>query len=118
MGTSAATYQHLEYQGRHLPHLLDPRTAWPAEDMLQATVTAPTAAVADALATAFFVLGVDQTRAYCASHPDIGAILSTKLPALPSPVILGRDPLRNRRAGGVSPLIRSLPNISHACPQT
>src|SRR5207237_6170693 len=74
MGTSAATYQHLEYQGRKLPHLLDPRTAWPAEGMLMATVTAPTAARADALATAFFILGVEKARAFCASHPDIGAI--------------------------------------------
>jgi thiamine biosynthesis lipoprotein len=75
MGTSAATYQHLEYQGRKLPHLLDPRTAWPAEGMSLATVTAPTAAIADALATAFFILGPKAARAYCAEHPEIGAIL-------------------------------------------
>ncbi|MCI0684261.1 MAG: hypothetical protein L0Y71_19295, partial [Gemmataceae bacterium] len=36
---------------------------------------APTAAEADALATAFYILGADKTRAYCASHPGIGAIL-------------------------------------------
>jgi FAD:protein FMN transferase len=78
MGTSAATYQHLEFQGRKLPHLLDPRTAWPAEGMLLATVTAPTAAVADALATAFFIHGPDPARAYCATHPDVGAILLPK----------------------------------------
>jgi FAD:protein FMN transferase len=89
MGTSAATYQHLEYQGRRLPHLLDPRTCWPAEEMLLATVTAPTAAVADALATAFFVRGVEQARAYCADHPDIGAILLPKAER-PQIVVLGR----------------------------
>jgi thiamine biosynthesis lipoprotein len=75
MGTSAATYQHLKFQGRKLPHLLDPRTCWPAEGMLMATVTAPTAALADALATAFFILGVDRASAYCAGRPDIGAVL-------------------------------------------
>ena len=75
LGTSAATYQNLEHEGRKLPHLLDPRTLWPAEGMLQASVTAPCAAVADALATAFFVLGVDKSRAYCDEHPDVGAIL-------------------------------------------
>jgi len=80
MATSAATYQHLEYQGRKLPHLLDPRTSWPAEGMLMATVTAPSAALADALATAFFILGVDRTRAYCASHSEIGAILMPNKP--------------------------------------
>ncbi len=80
MGTSAATYQHLEHQGRKLPHLLDPRTCWPAEGMLMATATAPSAAQADALATAFFILGIDKTREYCASHPDIGAVLLPNTP--------------------------------------
>ena len=59
MGTSAATFQHLEHDGRKLGHILDPRTGWPAEGMASAMVVAPTAAVADALATAFFILGVD-----------------------------------------------------------
>lgn len=75
LGTSAATYQNLEHEGRKLPHLLDPRTLWPAEEMLQTSVTAPTAAVADALATAFFVLGVDKARAFCDGHSEIGAVL-------------------------------------------
>jgi thiamine biosynthesis lipoprotein len=75
MATSAATYQNLVHEGRKLGHILDPRTAWPAEEMLGATVTAPTAAEADALATAFFILGPEQARAYCDSHPDIGAML-------------------------------------------
>jgi thiamine biosynthesis lipoprotein len=75
LGTSSATYQHLEYQGRRLGHLLDPRTCWPAEGLLSATVTAPTAAEADALATAFFILGVEPARAYCEARPEIGAVL-------------------------------------------
>ncbi len=75
LGTSAATYQHLEWQGRKLGHILDPRTGWPAENLASATAIAPTAAEADALATAFYILGADKTRAYCASHPGIGAIL-------------------------------------------
>lgn len=75
MATSAATHQHFVHEGKKLGHLLDPRTAWPAEDILSATVTAPTAAEADALATAFYVLGVDKARAYCETHPEIGAVL-------------------------------------------
>jgi thiamine biosynthesis lipoprotein ApbE len=43
--------------------------------MLSATVTAPTAAEADALATAFFILGIEKARAYCEQHPTIGAAL-------------------------------------------
>jgi thiamine biosynthesis lipoprotein len=47
--------------------------------MLSATVTAPTAAEADALATAFFILGVNKSRAYCDAHPEIGAALITEV---------------------------------------
>jgi thiamine biosynthesis lipoprotein len=75
LGTSAATFQHLEYQGRKLGHILDPRTGWPAEGLASASVVAPTAAEADALATAFFILGVDKARCYCENHPQVGAVL-------------------------------------------
>jgi thiamine biosynthesis lipoprotein len=88
LGTSAATFQHLEHEGRKLGHILDPRTGWPAEGIALASVLAPTAAEADALSTAFFILGVDKARGYCARHPEIGAILvPEETPA--SPVIIG-----------------------------
>jgi thiamine biosynthesis lipoprotein len=88
LGTSSATFQHLEHDGRKLGHIIDPRTGWPADGIASATAVAPTAAQADALATAFFILGVEKTRDYCAAHPDVGAIL------LPSgtdarPVVIG-----------------------------
>jgi thiamine biosynthesis lipoprotein len=75
LGTSSATFQHVEHQGKKLGHILDPRTGWPAEGMASATVIAPTAAEADALATAFFVLGVEPARIYCQKRPEIGAVL-------------------------------------------
>jgi FAD:protein FMN transferase len=88
LGTSAATFQHLEYEGRKLGHILDPRSGWPAEAMASASVMAPTAAEADALATAFFILGVDKARRYCENHPEVTAVL---LPAgkLVTPVVVG-----------------------------
>jgi thiamine biosynthesis lipoprotein len=91
LGTSAATYQHLEYNGRKLGHILDPRTGWPAETLASASVAAPTGAEADALATAFFILGVDKARAYCGAHPGVGAVL---LPQCEDavPVIMGFAP--------------------------
>jgi thiamine biosynthesis lipoprotein len=75
LGTSAATFRHLEHEGRKLGHVLDPRTGWPAEGVALASAVAPTAAEADALATAFYVRGADWTRAYCNARPDIGAVL-------------------------------------------
>jgi FAD:protein FMN transferase len=98
LGTSAATFQHLEYNGRKLGHILDPRTCWPAETLASASVAAPTAAEADALATAFFILGVDWARDYCAAHPGVAAVL------LPQgeealPVVMGFSPGEATLAG-------------------
>ena len=75
LGTSAATFQHLEYNGRKLGHVLDPRTGWPAAGVASASVVAPTGAEADALSTAFFVGGPDVARRYCAARPEVGAVL-------------------------------------------
>jgi thiamine biosynthesis lipoprotein len=87
LGTSAATFQHLMYNGKKLGHILDPRTGWPADGTLMATATAPSALLADALATAFFVNGLEKTRAYCERHPDVGAIMLSE--TYSQPVVLG-----------------------------
>jgi thiamine biosynthesis lipoprotein len=75
LGTSSTTYQFFRHRGRRYGHILDPRSGWPAEGVLQATVLAPTATLADALSTAFFVLGWEAARAYCESHPGIAALM-------------------------------------------
>jgi thiamine biosynthesis lipoprotein len=75
LGTSGSQFQSFRHQGRRYGHILDPRTGWPAEGVLSATVLAPTAAVADALSTAFYVLGPLAALDYCRQHPDIAAVL-------------------------------------------
>ena len=75
LGTSAATFQHFEYNGRKLGHLLDPRVGWPAAGVEQVSVVAPTAAAADAFSTAFFVLGPEAAARVCRSRPDLGVVL-------------------------------------------
>jgi len=75
LGTSAATFQYLEHQGRKLGHILDPRSGWPAEGVASVSVLAPTATEADALTTAFFVLGEQGVRDYCSRHPEVGVVL-------------------------------------------
>ena len=57
LGTSGSGTQFFVERGRRLGHILDPRTGQPAEGVITATVLAPTAAEADALATAAYVLG-------------------------------------------------------------
>jgi thiamine biosynthesis lipoprotein len=90
LGTSAATFQHLEHHGRKLGHILDPRTGWPAQGMSSATVTAPKSSEADALATAFYILGAEKARQYCAVHQEIGAVLLPENAA--APIVLNISP--------------------------
>ena len=76
LGTSSGQFQSFRHRGRRYGRILDPRSGWPAERMLAATVVAPTAALADALSTAFYVMGVSRSLGYCGTHPEIGAVLT------------------------------------------
>ena len=81
LGTSGNAFQSFEVDGRRYGHIIDPRTGCPPESgPLSVTVLAPSAAQADALSTAFTLLGVEPSMAYCAAHPEIAAIF-----ALPGP---------------------------------
>jgi thiamine biosynthesis lipoprotein len=75
LGTSGSGTQFFLHEGRRYGHILDPRTGWPAEGVLTATALASSAAEADALATAFYVLGPQAVEAYCASHPRVAAVI-------------------------------------------
>jgi thiamine biosynthesis lipoprotein len=75
LGTSAATFQFFEYNGRKLGHLLDPRTGWPAGGTASASVVAPTAAEADAMSTAAFVLGAEGADNLTRLRPALGAVV-------------------------------------------
>jgi thiamine biosynthesis lipoprotein len=75
LGTSAATYQCFEYNGRTYGHVIDPRTGQPSDAMASASCVAPTAAEADAISTAFFVAGNDWAAEYLRSRPHLGAVL-------------------------------------------
>lgn len=62
--------------GRKYAHTIDPRTGYPVtHDLLSATIVAPTAAEADALATACMVIGPGQARELIESRPDIEGYL-------------------------------------------
>ena len=64
--------------GKKYAHTIDPRTGRPVEhNLLSATVIAPTATEADALATYFMVAGLDEARSFVESHRGIEACLIT-----------------------------------------
>jgi thiamine biosynthesis lipoprotein len=77
LGTSGAAVQFFIHRGERYGHIIDPRSGWPARGLLSVTVLAPTAALADALATTFYVLGPAGSREYLAAHPEIAALLFT-----------------------------------------
>ncbi len=82
LGTSGADHQFFVCDGRRYGHILDPRTGWPARGVLSASAIARTAAEADALSTAFFVLGLEGTRQFCRRHAGVSAVL-----VLPGPKV-------------------------------
>ncbi len=75
LSTSGSGTQFFIRRGRRYGHILDPRTGRPAEGLYSATVIAPTATEADSLSTAFYAMGPEGVEKYCASHPEIAALL-------------------------------------------
>jgi len=64
------------HDGKKYAHTLDPRTGYPVQhSLLSATVVAPTAAAADALATICMVYGEEASRDMILSDPDLEACL-------------------------------------------
>ena len=91
LGTSGAGEQFVEVNGRRHGHILDPRTGRAASGVVNATVISADAATADALATAFFVGGIELARSVLrrapgharAHHPGRPILASSRCRALP-----------------------------------
>jgi FAD:protein FMN transferase len=75
LGVSGIGEQSFTADGRRLGHILDPRTGRPVEGRAYVAVVAPTAALADALATAFFVGGTAVAERYVEDHADVSALV-------------------------------------------
>jgi thiamine biosynthesis lipoprotein len=71
LSTSGGEEQYFEYGGKRYGHIIDPRAGWPADRVVSVTVIAQSAAVADALATAFYVGGPELAASYCDAHPGV-----------------------------------------------
>jgi FAD:protein FMN transferase len=76
LGTSGAGEQFVVQDGRRYGHVIDPRTGWPVDGTLSATVVTSDAARADALSTAFLVGGIDLAGRYCDAHQDVLALIT------------------------------------------
>ncbi len=75
LASSAGYARFVEIDGKRYHHVLDPRTGWPSEGALGVSVIAPSAALADGLATALFVLGPKEGLALAATFPGVDALI-------------------------------------------
>jgi len=57
--TSGNYEKYVTFQGKRYSHIIDPRTGFPSSGIISATVFAPKAELADALATSVFVMGIE-----------------------------------------------------------
>ncbi len=72
--TSGRYEQYVEIGGRRYAHVIDPRSGQPVAGMAQVTVVARTAAEADVLSTALFVLGIEEGCAMLRHYPGSMAL--------------------------------------------
>jgi len=88
LSTSTASERYVEWNGRKYGHIFDPRTGYPAEtDLVSVSVIVPDATWSDALSTAFFVMGSEEVRRFCAQHPETRCVLMSDRNRTGKPVV-------------------------------
>lgn len=74
MATSGNYRNYYYKDGKKYAHTIDPRTGYPVQhSILSATVIAEDCMTADALATSFMVMGLEEAEAFCKANPKIDA---------------------------------------------
>jgi thiamine biosynthesis lipoprotein len=75
ISTSGDYEKYFMQDGKRFSHLLNPQTGRPADQCQSVTVIAPVGWLADAMATAIFVLGPEQGMALAQSTPGISVFI-------------------------------------------
>lgn len=73
--TSGDYERFFDHGGRRYHHIIDPKTGYPSQGCISATVVAPEAAIADAFATALVVLGPERGLPLIEALPRIEALV-------------------------------------------
>lgn len=74
MATSGNYRKFYYKEGKRYAHTIDPRQGYPIQhSILSATVIAKDCMTADAYATAFMVMGLEKSLAFCKEHPELEA---------------------------------------------
>jgi len=77
IATSGSYRRGFDVAGQHQSHLIDPRTAMPAAQVLSSSVIAKDATTAGALATALSILSPRESQALMQRHPDAQYMIVT-----------------------------------------
>ena len=75
LSTSGSEEQFFEHDGKRYGHIIDPRSGWPTQQTTSVSVVAQSAALSDALATAFYIGGRQVAEKYCAANPEVMVIM-------------------------------------------
>jgi thiamine biosynthesis lipoprotein len=75
LGTSGTARQGFFHKGKRYGHIIHPKTGWPTDHFLSTTVISKSAELSDALATAFFVMPIEQVEDWCRSNTDVAVVL-------------------------------------------
>lgn len=86
LSTSAGYERFFDLGGKKYCHIFDPKTGMPAEGVFSVSVIAPTGRETDALDTGFFVLGLEGTKQFCETHPQVRVVLISDNKGRPEPV--------------------------------
>jgi thiamine biosynthesis lipoprotein ApbE len=78
VATSGDYRRGTQIDGVHYSHIMDPRTAEPASEVISATVAHEDAVTAGALATAFNVLGVEASIDLATQYPEASFLIVDK----------------------------------------
>jgi thiamine biosynthesis lipoprotein len=72
--TSGSYRKFYESEGKKITHIIDPRTAWPAQnELISVTVFAPDAITADAFDNALMVMGLQKALRWVEKRKDLAA---------------------------------------------
>jgi len=74
LSTSGSYERFFEIDGKNYCHIMNPHTGWPVQGVLSAAVLAATGTDTDGRSAGCFVMGVDGTRQYLATQPNLAVI--------------------------------------------
>lgn len=78
ISSSGDTHQVLRLGDEIVPHVIDPRTGYPALEIRGATVIHPSATTADALSTGLMVLGKEEMLSLLSDVPDLEGLVTIR----------------------------------------